>query len=330
VLEILQRIARGENRVDELVKPKDFSHGRTEIPMRFEIEVEVGGRRYDYGVAFEYPPGFKWVRVLDEKLTVDGNTVYARELADVHPSKRGSRQGLSFQLDWHHVALPIVQEQSFSDPLAVFKRWLARAMILRPIPRLISGRSSQQSMELDPTASNLGEWFSAITSDVLAAYADVAKYLKDVMPDLKQITNTPTNDGYKSLFVEFSNQIGATRIPFEDLSDGEKCFMICSLVMASNKHYGPWLCYWDEPDCYLAPDEVGHMVMALRQVFEASGQFIMTSHHPEAILRFSDENTFLLHRRSHIEPVTVHSLESLHIQGDLASSISRGDVYDYE
>jgi ABC-type polar amino acid transport system ATPase subunit len=40
-LEVLQKIARGTNRVGELVKPRDFARGRTDVPMRFEIEVEL-------------------------------------------------------------------------------------------------------------------------------------------------------------------------------------------------------------------------------------------------------------------------------------------------
>jgi ABC-type polar amino acid transport system ATPase subunit len=34
-LEILQRIARGTNRVGDLVKPKDLSRGRRDVPVRF-------------------------------------------------------------------------------------------------------------------------------------------------------------------------------------------------------------------------------------------------------------------------------------------------------
>jgi ABC-type branched-subunit amino acid transport system ATPase component len=39
-LQILQRIARGTNRVDDLLKPKDFRFGRTGTPVRFEIEID--------------------------------------------------------------------------------------------------------------------------------------------------------------------------------------------------------------------------------------------------------------------------------------------------
>ena len=40
-LEVLQKLARGTNRVGALVKPKDFFLGRTDAPMRFEIDPAV-------------------------------------------------------------------------------------------------------------------------------------------------------------------------------------------------------------------------------------------------------------------------------------------------
>ena len=58
-LEILQKIARQKNRVGDLVKPKDFTRGSTDVPMRFEIEVELSSKIYQYAIAFEFPEGFK-------------------------------------------------------------------------------------------------------------------------------------------------------------------------------------------------------------------------------------------------------------------------------
>ena len=85
--------------------------------------------------------------------------------------------------------------------------------------------------------------------------------------------------------------------------------MICALVLAANDAYGPVLCFWDEPDNYLALAEVGHFVLALRKAFQSGGQFIATSHNPEAIRRFSDENTLVLYRKSHLEPTIVRPLK---------------------
>ena len=57
-----------------------------------------------------------------------------------------------------------------------------------------------------------------------------------------------------------------------------------------------------------------------------SGQFIATSHNPEAIRRFSDENTIYLYRKSHLEPTIVRPLNELQVSGDLVGALIRGDV----
>jgi energy-coupling factor transporter ATP-binding protein EcfA2 len=319
-LELLQKIGRGTNRVGALVKPRDFFLGRTNAPMRFEIEVALGTNTYTYIIAFDFLEGFKELSVLEERLWVDGTPVYTR-------GPLGMSQGMaSFQIDRHLVAMPIPQEISTREPLAIFKRWLARMLILRPIPSLILGDSDEETLEAKPDVTNFAAWFSGLLAYAPAAYAMIDEYLKQVMPDLKDIKNPATGTDSRSLVVQFSNGQGSLNIPFEDLSDGEKCFMICALVLAANNAYGPLLCFWDEPDNYLALDEVGHFVLALRKAFQSGGQFIATSHNPEAIRRFSDENTLLLYRKSHLEPTIIRPLSEIQISGDLVSALVRGDV----
>jgi predicted ATPase len=325
-LEILQKIARGTNRVGDLVKPKDLSRGRTDVPMRFEIEVKLEARTYGYVIALEFPPDFRELRVLEEKLTVDGKIVYARDHALVHLSRIGTESDATFRIDWHLVALPIVQQRSERDPLFIFKQWLARLLILQPIPSLISGESKGETLEPNLYVTNLSEWFSGLLAYAPSAYTRIDEYLKLLMPDLKDIKNPVVGSDTRGLVVQFSNEQGSANLPFGDLADGEKCFMICALVLAANHAYGPLVCFWDEPDNYLAPSEVGHFVLALRTAFQSRGQIIATSHSPEGIRRFSEDNTFLLHRNSHLEPTIVRPLDEVHVSGDLVDALVRGDV----
>ena len=146
------------------------------------------------------------------------------------------------------------------------------------------------------------------------------------MPDLRDIKNPATGTDSRSLVVQFATQQGSLSLPFEDLSDGEKCFMICALVLAANSAYGPLLCFWDEPDNYLALSEFAHFLLALRKEFQSGGQFIATSHNPEAISRFSDENTLVLDRKNHLEPTLIRPLNEIQVNGDLVSALIRGDV----
>ncbi|MEW6129617.1 MAG: AAA family ATPase [Acidobacteriota bacterium] len=272
---------------------------------------------------------FKELRIREENLMVGGNPVFTRKGAQVHLARTGQgeqEKEARFLIDWHRAALPIVQEWSEKDPLFIFKRWLARMLILRPMPSLITGDSEQETLEPNSQVTDFGAWFSALTLQYPSAYTRIDEYLKQVMPDLKDLENRGSSKDFRSLEVRFSNELGRFKIPFADLSDGEKCFMICALVLAANHAYGPVLCFWDEPDNYLALDEVGHFVMALRSAFHSGGQLIATSHNPEAIRRFSKENIFVLHRRSHLEPTILRPLSQLQINGDLINALIRGDL----
>lgn len=324
-LEIFQKIARGTNRVGELVKPKDFFLGRIDAPMRFEIEVELDAKIYQYVVAFELPVAAKELRVFEEKLSVGGKRVYARRAGQMVVEGTSRDMEADVLIDWHILALPIFQEQSTKDPLFIFKRWLAQMLIFRPIPRLILGESNEETLQPNVPLTNFGAWFSGLLAYTPAAYTKIDEYLKQVMPDLRDIKNPVIGADSRSLFVQFSNH-GLLSLPFEDLSDGEKCFMICALVLAANSAYGPLLCFWDEPDNHLALDEVGHFVLALRKAFQSGGQFLATSHNPEAIRRFSEENTLVLFRKSHLEPTIVRPLSEIQVSGDLVNALIRGDV----
>ena len=296
------------------------------MPVRFEIEVELEGGIYLFALALELPKGFKELRVREEKLTVGGKPVYSRESAEVHLARSGSDKEADFRIDWHLVALPIIQEQSTTDPLFIFKQWLARMLILSPAPDLISGDSSDETVQPNTQVTDFGAWFSGLLAYAPAAYGKIDDYLKQVMPDLKDIKNPAAGKDSRSLVVQFSTDQGSVTLPFQDLSDGEKCFMICALVLAANDAYGPVLCFWDEPDNFLAPSEVSHFVLALRSAFQTGGQFIATSHNADAIRSFSDENTLVLSRRNHLEPTRIRALKELNIKGDLIGALVRGDV----
>jgi len=101
--------------------------------MRFEIEVQLGAHIFKYSIAFEFPQGFKELRVFEESLSSDSRPVFTRKLAQAQLAT-STKDEAKFLIDWHLAALPIIQERAAKDPLFVFKQWLARALILRPDP----------------------------------------------------------------------------------------------------------------------------------------------------------------------------------------------------
>ena len=325
-LEVLQSIGRGINRVGQLVQSKDFARGRSDVPIRFEVEVLIEKKLYKYALALELPENFKELRVFEEQLLVAGDPIYSRKEAQVTVYHNSQNREAQFLVDWHLVALPVIQKQSETDPLHIFKTWLAHMIILAPIPSLMTGDSNGETLEPKREGSNIGEWFSGLLGRYPAAYTQVDQYLREVMPDIKDFLNELIGKDFKSMIVRFEENNANLSVNFKDLSDGEKCFFLCAVVLAANKSYGPLFCFWDEPDNYLSLSEVGLFVTSLRRSFKNSGQILMTSHDEEAIRKFSHENTFVLDRKSHLEPTLVRLLSDMSVQGDLVDALIRGDI----
>ena len=88
----------------------------------------------------------------------------------------------------------------------------------------------------------------------------------------------------------------------------------------------PVLCMWDEPDNHLSLSEVGQFIIGLRKMANRGGQFISTTHHPETIRKFSDETTFVLTRKSHLEPTVARQLADFPYNGDLINALIRDEI----
>ena len=329
-LEVLQSIARGTNRLRDLEKeprligPKDFAHGKSDVPIRLEIEVLLKNKLYKYVLALELPEKFKELRVFEEQLLVAGNLIYSRKAAQVtiHNNDNAQNKEAQFLVDWHLVAMPIIG----NDSLHVFKNWLSEMIILAPIPSSMTGNSPGETLEPKRDGSNVGEWLSGILGRYPAAYREIDKYLRNIMPDFQDFVTEIIGKDLKTLIIRFEKNNATLNVDFQDLSDGEKCFFLCAVVLAANKFYGPVFCFWDEPDNYLSLSEVGHFTKSLQRSFKNSGQILVTSHNPEAIREFSDENTFFLDRKSHLEPTLIRLLSEIPSSGDLINALICGDI----
>ena len=208
-LEVLKRAAQGTNRVGDLVSLKDITHGRSQVPVRFAVDVVLGGQNYSYSLAFELPQGLRELRILEETLLVEGAPIYQRERSQVRLARTGFASEAEFRIDWHLVGLPIIQEQNSADPLAVFKRWLSGILILKPVPSLFQGGSDLNVVYKsipDQRVENLGAWFSSMTSAEPVVYSQISDYLAQVMPDFTKITNSIVGKDSRSLVFHFGKE----------------------------------------------------------------------------------------------------------------------------
>lgn len=322
-LSILQRICRGSSRVDKLLSPSDFTLHRLDRPMRFEIDASVGGRQYTYAISFDWPEGFREARILDEKLVVDGQVVFDRQLAQI---QLGS--GATFRLDWHVFALPVIDERPPEKTIRELTGFLGSLVLTAPIPKNMTGYSEEPSTQLEEDASNFASCLRGLLENEFSAYSEFANHIKDIMPDFSSIKNVDRGKDGKLLMVSFKHPEAteSLTIEFDALSDGEKCFFLSGYILASHAAGIPLVCMWDEPDNHLTIAEVGQFNTSLRKMARRAGQFIATSHHPETIRSFSDETTIVLTKKSHLDPTVAKRLSDISIPGDLIDALLRGEV----
>jgi len=321
-LELFQSIGRrNSRRVHELISPGAFTQHRTDIPMKFEIELVLGRRRFTYAISFDWPETFRAARIVDESLSADGTSVFARHHADVQLAG-----GATFGLDWHTVALPVVNVRPDNTALQTVKAFLASMILTAPVPALMAGFSDEPSLELDMHATNLASCLSALLTQKPAVYRNFDTYVRGVITDFFEVEFVPRGESGYQLVVKFGEATDPLSVDFNALSDGEKCFILSAYVVALNSAGSPVFCMWDEPDNHLSLPEVSQFITRLRKMTNQGGQFLATSHHPEAIRRFSDETTFVLTRTGHLAPSVVRPLTELPRDGDLIGALLRDEI----
>jgi len=323
-LRVFQKIGRGPNRVKNVVSAGDFARHRKDLPMRFEADLNLEGKRFKYSVSFEWPPNFYEARISEESLTADGVVVFTRKQSEVQLAGASG-----FGLDWHVFAMPVINERPPARSIQEVRAFFEGLLLLAPVPQQIIGFSEEPVAELDLHAINYASCLRAILQQKPKAYSEFEAFVREVIPDFSSIENVDRGkEGGSQLVVTFEQPETRKTLPlnFDDLSDGEKCFFLSANIIAANAVGPSVVCVWDEPDSHLSLSEVGQFITALRKMVNRGGQFIATTHHPETIRKFSDENTFVLTRKSHLDPTVVKPLAAYSHTGDLIHALVRDEI----
>jgi ABC-type transport system involved in cytochrome c biogenesis ATPase subunit len=341
ILQIFQRIGRGqanllplrEDNVEILpvISKDSFSFGNNEVSLHLEIEAEISGHLYLYKIICELPAGFSYLRVKEEILSIDGLRQFEREVADIHFSPR---QQTPFNFDWHSIYFPAFQARKKEENNLVenFKSWLKRMLIISPVPRNMNAILHCRASHLQPDCSNIIDWYAGLLERNPDAYGDVKNsYLKIVFPDFDGLRFEQNEYGVRYLKAYFALGDRKTVIQFDKLADGEKCVILAALVIAANQaDHGSILCFWDEPDNFLALSEIEYFISILKKHFLQKGQIIISTHNPETIVRFSEDNTYIFFRNDHVSPTRIKTVsqwrKDTQFEGDFVTAWRLGDV----
>jgi predicted ATPase len=316
VLEVFQRIARGEVRIGRLVpwNPDGrrgeqgdyywFATGANR-PVEFALSVQIEQDEFRYAFSLEPVEGFRELRILTEDLYQNDTPIYTRKGAQI---KFENNKDAEFSYDWHVLFLPNYQAR-LNDGIREFRLWMQNILVLAPVPSKISASSAESEQNgtigrpyLTRDCANAVSWVRYLFGRRPSIYGEVEKYLKNIWDDFKTLVNEDDNTAIKShLKIEFEDAERLS-LSLDKFSDGEKCFFISAVVIATMKDFPQTLCFWDEPNNYLALPEIQHFAQNLRLNFQKTGQLIATSHDAELINSFPESSIWVIRRENHLSP----------------------------
>lgn len=329
ILSILKRIAYGDNALADKFFKQDYGFSGTKKPITFELDVEIAHHIFSYNIKVEYPDTFYKPRIKQERLLVDKEVCFTRELADISFGKA------QFSLDWHIAALPIIQARQ-EEPVSVFRDWLKNMLLMAPVPSQIIGEAKENDdAVLDTQASNFVSWLSSILGQYPHLYSSIDQYIRDFLFDFNRFMFLDIGRDSKELKLVFEKDGQEFSIPFEMLSDGEKLLFLSSAVFAIAQSKKKVFCFWDEPNNYISASLLDFFIRKMINCFSKNeGQLWVVSHNTEIIAGFNDENSWVFRRNGHLDStlplVSIAELRKSKKISDLTTSVLSGDIYDVE
>lgn len=322
IFRILQEICDGDANIANLFSEEDLSFGGQK-PISIRVTLELSDQKLHYNLQLGSAYKGHEFHVLSEEFKVnddlhaerdkDGQVTVSPNTNDPTPWLSLRRQGL---------ALPIVT----TPPIAAFRNWFKDAVIISPVPTNMSGTSQQGASTLRTDASNFGDWFFGHLQNQPSLYTAFSKSIEQTMPDFHDFQNQDAGPKSKRAMVSFRDKTGF-KIAFDELSDGEKCYMLGAVILSLAESGNLPFLFWDEPDNHMSLDEVQHFIRDLRRLEKKNCQVLITSHHPETIRCFSDDSTLVIGRPDRVSPSTIKLLKDVKRSGtDLINSLLLGEM----
>ena len=287
----------------------EFTNWQKSTVQEFELGVTAESHAFEYIIHIEQKADYEKPRILKERATCDGKSLFERDLDGVRFQKAdGSQTG--FPLDWRQAALASIQPKGSLRELAILQEAVGKLLILRPNPRGMERESKSEAKHPDLYLSNLTSWYRSLSQDFdwAAALRDL---LQEVWPDFKSLRLVDVGLNTKALQLRFDGSNGADAgvLFFNQLSDGEKALIGLYMVRAALATGAAQTVLIDEPDNYVGLPELQPWVLSLRELLDKDHQAMIVSHHPEILSSAGEDFGRYLWRDNHTSSTRIGPLK---------------------
>jgi len=263
-LHYLARVAAGGDRVDQWFKPNQRTLWLDQPEQVFEIEAEIEGEKYSYGLVIKYLGEPARPVVQSETLRLGSESVLAFEGSPADDDLNRSRSALS---------------RARNVEFFAFREWLGDITGWHINPLAMGSRAEGEDMaNLDFT--NFASWYRNL---VKFHRRENDAFLQDLRESLDDFDQLRLESPGGNLYADFLRDGRRVSFTFGELSDGHRCLICLYAIMHFVVARGGTVII-DEPDNFISLREIQPWLMRIEEIADDNkGQVILISHHPEIL-----------------------------------------------
>ena len=325
VLRSLQEFILGNARIHDVFPATELTRWQMSTQQRFELEIATGDHSYAYTLVVDHQVERRRMRVFEEKLDLNGKPLFACKEGTAQLYRDNHSEGPQYPFDWTMSGVGALHQRWDNRKLTLFKRELAKLIVVRPIPALMDRESRGEQERLTHRMGNFVSWYRHLAQEHMGAMVTLLAELKSVLPGFDSLSLKEAGEDMRVLKVLFVLPGGGKAISydFSELSDGQKMLVVLYTLVFGMKDEGISL-FIDEPDNFLALQEIQPWLSNLADsVGEVVEPAVLISHHPEIINYLGNAHGRWLEREMH-GPVRVADAPNAVAGLSLAEAIARG------
>jgi ATPase subunit of ABC transporter with duplicated ATPase domains len=261
------------DRVDRSFRESDRTKWLNQPSQAFGLEADVDGQKCEYELRLAEQGA-----VQIEAVTAGGASLQFEDgEAIIYPTD--SAPGFAYKLDERRSALSTTGDGRFLP----FRNWLGGISCWRINPRSMGSWAEGEDREPREDLANFAAWYRHLVQAHPKENTAFLQDLRESLEGLDQLQLEHAGENVRILYAEFCKDGKRVRIPFSDLSDGQRC-LICLYAITHFVVAKGGTVIIDEPDNFISLREIQPWLMSMEEMADDhDGQVILISHHPEIL-----------------------------------------------
>ncbi len=299
----------------------------------FELDLQGKEGLFSYKLQVQLSDDRSRNRIISESLMMDNNNLYRAEIDDdnqfaAHLFNDNYKEGAVLGFDWTQSGLSLIQpRKDNNNKLIEFRTMVEQMIIARINPFSIEAECAEESRYPGYSMEKFVPWYNLISQEKQRLTLKLFETLSDVIPDFDSFSLIKSGEERKLLKACFIDKEGnEQQYRFDRLSDGQRVLiMLYSLIVFLDGCKNGFTIILDEPENFVSLEEIQPWLNELSDTCdEKKNQYILISHHPEALDQLARSNGVQFYRDGNASPIRTRKLPESDEPLSVSALIARG------